>query len=147
MGELLKLIVVSQFEQDANLLVRALSEAGFAPSATRIETREELLHAVTESQVDAAFLCDGLPRLDALEAIRLIGNTDLIFPSSSSPAPFGRKRRRAQSTGGSRKPSRRSPTNGEVSFWRACPGKTLCVLLFPRSCPPPDAPQSSLRAC
>jgi two-component system cell cycle sensor histidine kinase/response regulator CckA len=85
MTEELKLVIVSDSEQDADILLGNLSEVGFTPNARRVSTREELLDAVEGCQIDAFFLYGGLQWLDPPAAIMQIRESwpdvPLIFVS------------------------------------------------------------------
>jgi two-component system cell cycle sensor histidine kinase/response regulator CckA len=92
MGDSLKLIIASDTEQDADIIIRALSEAGFNPSARCVWTPEELSNSIDEGAVDAAFICSGLSRFDPLAAIRRMHEAGLDIPLIFVSEPMGEER-------------------------------------------------------
>jgi two-component system cell cycle sensor histidine kinase/response regulator CckA len=88
MDDTVKLILVCDDEDDADLLIKTLSDSGFKPHARRVGTREELSRAMDEGSIDAAFLYAD-SRLDPQTAIRQIHESGLDIPLILVSEPIG----------------------------------------------------------
>jgi CheY-like chemotaxis protein len=74
-----RLLIVEDFPEDADLLVRALQRAGYTVDWQRVEDEAEYLAALTQP-VDL-ILCDyALPQFGALRALEILGEQQLDIP-------------------------------------------------------------------
>jgi signal transduction histidine kinase len=78
-GEL-RSLVVEDCELDYNLLLVALERGGFAPSAQRVETREELEQALATSPWQIVISDFDLPGFDGLGALQVVRSHDPDLP-------------------------------------------------------------------
>src|SRR5262245_19462098 len=68
----LRLLLIEDSANDAELLVDALLEGGYAPDVTRVESRPALLSALDRRTWDLV-LCDyTMPQFSGLEALTLV---------------------------------------------------------------------------
>jgi len=74
-----RLLVVEDSETDAELTIRALREAGYAPQWERAETRRQYL-ARLDPPPDVIIADVSLPQFDGLTALRLLKDRDLDIP-------------------------------------------------------------------
>jgi signal transduction histidine kinase len=75
----LRVLVVEDSRADAELLVHALRQAGFAPEATRVETEADYRAAL--EQAPDVILCDfSLPQFDAPRALEILRARALDIP-------------------------------------------------------------------
>lgn len=76
----LNVLLVEDSEDDAALVLRELSRAGYMPTAHRVDTAEGMTAALTEGDWDVV-LCDyNLPQFSAIAAFRLLKETGLDLP-------------------------------------------------------------------
>lgn len=80
MNRPLRLLLVEDSEDDALLLLRALSAAGFAFTHLRVETEAALRHALATETWDLVFSDYCLPSLDAPRAIEILRGTGNSTP-------------------------------------------------------------------
>jgi len=76
----LRLLVVEDSAADAELMIRALRDAGFAPDAERAGSAAELETALARTGWDAILSDYYLPGFDALEALRIVRGRGLDLP-------------------------------------------------------------------
>jgi PAS domain S-box-containing protein len=80
MGKTLRALMVEDCEGDANLIVRALTKAGYDVAHVRVETGAEMSSALSAQEWDIV-ICDfRLPRFDAPSALRLLQETGCDIP-------------------------------------------------------------------
>ncbi len=81
MSKPLKLLLVEDSENDAELIVRAVRRGGYDVGVLRVETKEDMLAALRSRDLDLV-ICDySLPQFSAPQALELLraSNTDLPF--------------------------------------------------------------------
>jgi two-component system, cell cycle sensor histidine kinase and response regulator CckA len=71
-GEPLRLILIEDSEDDACLILHELRRGGFAVSAARVETGNELATVLAEGPWDLAIADHNLPQFSAPEALQLV---------------------------------------------------------------------------
>lgn len=77
----MRVLVIEDYEEDALLLQRHLSRAGYDVQAKRVETATELMDALTEPESWELVIADyTLPSFDAREALALIQATGADIP-------------------------------------------------------------------
>jgi signal transduction histidine kinase len=76
----LRLLLIEDSEDDAALLLHELKRSGYAPSHTRVETREELEHALNKGPWDVIITDYGLPGFDGLAAFSMVRQRGLDVP-------------------------------------------------------------------
>jgi signal transduction histidine kinase len=76
----LKVLLVEDAEDDALLVLRHLRRGGFVPSAERVETSEQMLHALDEGGWDVVIADFNLPRFDGFSALELLRASQLDVP-------------------------------------------------------------------
>jgi signal transduction histidine kinase len=76
----LRLLLIEDSEDDALLLLHELKRSGYATSHTRVETREELEHALNQGPWDVIITDYGLPRFDGLAAFSMVKQRGLDVP-------------------------------------------------------------------
>jgi two-component system NtrC family sensor kinase len=80
-GVSLRVLLIEDYEEDALLLRRVLSRAGYNIDATRIETAKELTAALAEPKPWDLVLADyTLPSFGARDALRLIQDSGIDLP-------------------------------------------------------------------
>lgn len=79
MSELLNVLLLEDNEDDAELLLMALREAGFMPQWHRVYTKEAYLHYLTPS-LDIVLADYQLPQFTGLEALQLLQAQELDIP-------------------------------------------------------------------
>ncbi len=78
--KLLRILLVEDSDNDAQLLLREIRRAGYQIEYTRVETAEALKRNLAERQWDVV-LCDySLPHLDAPHALEIVKGTGLDLP-------------------------------------------------------------------
>jgi PAS domain S-box-containing protein len=76
----LRILIIEDSEDDAQLIIRALKKVGYHPIYQRIETAATLEKALQQQEWDI-ILCDyNLPTLNALTAIKIIQNANIETP-------------------------------------------------------------------
>jgi PAS domain S-box-containing protein len=76
----LRILIVEDSEDDTQLLLRALTQGGFAPFHERVETAEAMARALHEKEWDAIIADYVLPNFSAPEAMRVIREGGRDFP-------------------------------------------------------------------
>lgn len=77
----LRVLIIEDYEEDALLMQRQLSRAGYAVDALRVETREQLLHALAEHNPWHLVLADyTLPSFGARDALALLQESGADLP-------------------------------------------------------------------
>ena len=76
----LRVLLVEDSEDDAELVLAALVEGGFDPALTRVETREEMHEALSSGGWDVVISDYNLPRFDALSALSTLRQIDEDLP-------------------------------------------------------------------
>ena len=77
---LVRALIVEDSEDDAILLVRELTKAGFKLIQRRVETAEAMRRALDEETWDIVFADYALPRFSGAHALRLVREWDAILP-------------------------------------------------------------------
>lgn len=80
MSRTLRVLLVEDSEEDAELLLRELRRGGFDPSFDRVQSREEMLAALDRSLWDIVLSDFTMPRFDGLEAFRTLQEKRLDVP-------------------------------------------------------------------
>jgi PAS domain S-box-containing protein len=76
----LKLLVVEDSENDAELLLHAIVRAGYKPTARRVETAREVEEALTQDSWDMIISDYVLPQFSGLEALKIVQRKGLDIP-------------------------------------------------------------------
>jgi PAS domain S-box-containing protein len=76
----LKLLIVEDSEDDCELLLREVRQAGYAVEYERVETAAAMRWALDERRWDAVISDYSLPQFDGLEALRLLRQIDSEMP-------------------------------------------------------------------
>jgi diguanylate cyclase (GGDEF)-like protein len=76
----LRLLLVDDSEDDAALVVRELSRAGYAVSSQRVDTPEALATALTSQRWDLAIADYSMPRFNGVAALALVREHDAELP-------------------------------------------------------------------
>ncbi|HYG82570.1 MAG TPA: ATP-binding protein, partial [Pyrinomonadaceae bacterium] len=79
MGQI-KILIVEDREEDAELAVRELRKGGVTFTSTRVETRDEYLRALSGPAPDVILSDYSLPQFNGLEALRLLRERELDVP-------------------------------------------------------------------
>src|SRR5688500_18730094 len=80
MGTPLRVLMIEDSEHDSLLAMRELKRGGYAPTFERADTPEAMASALDRQECDI-ILCDhGMPRFDALAALRLVTERGLDVP-------------------------------------------------------------------
>ncbi|HJS60091.1 MAG TPA: ATP-binding protein [Vicinamibacteria bacterium] len=80
MGRPLRVLVVEDYEQDAELVVRELRRGGYAPAWQRVETREAMQAALESQPWDIVLADYAMPSFSAPEALALMKRTGFDVP-------------------------------------------------------------------
>jgi CheY-like chemotaxis protein len=76
----LRLLLVDDSEDDAMLVVRELSRAGYSVTSQRVETPEALATALTSQRWDLAIADYSMPRFNGVAALALVREHDADLP-------------------------------------------------------------------
>lgn len=76
----MQLLVVEDSELDFELLLATLARDGLAVSATRVETREQMVQAMAEGEWDAVISDHHLPVFSSIEALQVVQASGRILP-------------------------------------------------------------------
>ncbi len=76
----LKVLVVEDSENDAELLLHALARAGYKPTARRVETEVEMEAALTQDHWDLIISDYVLPSFSGLEALKVVREKGMDIP-------------------------------------------------------------------
>src|SRR5690348_12030509 len=76
----LKLLLVEDSADDAELLLAELRRGGFEPQAKRIETSEEMREALQSETWDMIVADYSMPRFSATAALRVLRSTGIDLP-------------------------------------------------------------------
>src|SRR6266536_2111600 len=79
MGEPIRVLIVEDNPADAELMVRALRQAGFAPEWERVETEADYL-AGLDAAPEVILSDSSLPRFDGIQALDLLKQRGLAIP-------------------------------------------------------------------
>jgi PAS domain S-box-containing protein len=79
-GDALRLLLVEDNAADAELVVRALANAGFRPTASRVQTATECAVALESEQWDLIISDYSLPQFSAMGALRCLRERELDLP-------------------------------------------------------------------
>jgi diguanylate cyclase (GGDEF)-like protein/PAS domain S-box-containing protein len=77
---ILRVLVVEDSEDDAQLLILQLKRGGYHPSATRVETAEEMRRLLDEQTWDLIIADYSLPKFSAIQALNLVREKGLDIP-------------------------------------------------------------------
>lgn len=80
MGKSLRVLIVEDSEDDTALVLETLKERDFHPVYKRVETPEEMIDALRQSQWDVVVSDYTMPHFNALSAMRLIKEAGLDIP-------------------------------------------------------------------
>jgi PAS domain S-box-containing protein len=80
MGQPLRVLIIEDSENDAELLLRKLRQGGFEPLHARVETAEEMGAALSSGAWDIILSDYKLPRFTGLQALALFMETGLNIP-------------------------------------------------------------------
>src|ERR1041384_4717026 len=76
----LKVLVVEDSEYDAELLLHALSKAGYKPTARRVDSPAQMDAALKQDNWDLIISDYVLPQFSGLEALKVVQKTGLDIP-------------------------------------------------------------------
>jgi signal transduction histidine kinase len=80
MKEALRVLIVEDSPDDAELLLRELRKGGYAPQSQRVETRDELRTALERQTWDIVFADYSLPRFSAPDAFAVVKELGIDVP-------------------------------------------------------------------
>ncbi|MCC6729992.1 MAG: response regulator [Chthonomonadales bacterium] len=80
MGRPIRVLVVEDNPEDADLTVRALHRGGYAPAWQRVDTAEAMREALRVQSWDLALADYGIPGFGALPALRVLHESGLDIP-------------------------------------------------------------------
>src|SRR5258705_9758012 len=80
MPSLLRLLLIEDSEDDAELVARALTKTGFAVSATRVDTAEALRSALNGHTWDLAIADFTMPQFSGAKALAIVREHDADLP-------------------------------------------------------------------
>ncbi|HEX6034985.1 MAG TPA: response regulator, partial [Anaerolineales bacterium] len=80
MSALLRILLIEDSEDDANLLLREVQRGGYQVECERVETAQAMRSALKRQTWDL-IICDfSLPRFSAPSALALLKETDIDLP-------------------------------------------------------------------
>ncbi len=77
---LLRVIIVEDSDDDMLLLLRALKKGGYEPVYTRVETREQLLEALSDERWELIISDHAMPKFSAPEALEVLKESGRDLP-------------------------------------------------------------------
>jgi signal transduction histidine kinase len=80
MAESLKVLLVEDSEEDADLIALTLKRAGFQPKVQRVETRQAMEEALSVCAFDVVVADYSMPRFTMREALEVVRSTGLDIP-------------------------------------------------------------------
>ncbi|MHB1950538.1 MAG: putative bifunctional diguanylate cyclase/phosphodiesterase [Acidiferrobacteraceae bacterium] len=80
MGEKLRVLVVEDSEDDAELLMRELRRGGHRPHWRRVETAQDMRSALTAEPWDVALSDNTMPRFSAASALQVLRESGIDIP-------------------------------------------------------------------
>jgi two-component system, cell cycle sensor histidine kinase and response regulator CckA len=80
MKRLLDVLLIEDREDDAILISRCLSRAGYEPNVLRVETEQEMRDAIAARKWDVVLSDYALPRFDCRQALHVLVETGLDIP-------------------------------------------------------------------
>jgi signal transduction histidine kinase len=80
MKRLLDVLLIEDREDDATLISRCLSKAGYEPNVLRVETEQEMRDALAARKWDVVLSDYALPRFDCRRALQVLVETGLDIP-------------------------------------------------------------------
>src|SRR5689334_13247914 len=80
MGKPLRLLVIEDSEDDTQLLMRELRQAGYDVEFIRVDTAEGLQLALTEKPWDLVLSDYHMPQFDALHALKILQALEIDLP-------------------------------------------------------------------
>src|ERR1043165_6631718 len=80
MNPVLRVLLVEDSEDDAELLLRQLRKAGYKPEAKRVANAEEMEKALSEGTWDVVISDYVMPGFSGLEALALFRTKELSIP-------------------------------------------------------------------
>ncbi len=80
MAESLKVLLVEDSEEDADLIALTLRRGGFHPKVQRVETREAMEEALNVCAFDVVVADYSMPRFTMREALEVVRSTGLDIP-------------------------------------------------------------------
>src|SRR5947209_2452812 len=80
MTESLKVLLVEDSEEDADLISLTLQRGGFHPKIHRVETREAMEEALSGCAFDVVVADYSMPQFTMREALEVVRNTELDIP-------------------------------------------------------------------
>lgn len=79
-GHPVRVLIVEDSRDDADLMIRYLRKGGFKPKALRVESAAGLSSALRKDHWDVV-LCDhNMPGFDSVEALNIVNNSDVDVP-------------------------------------------------------------------
>jgi diguanylate cyclase (GGDEF)-like protein/PAS domain S-box-containing protein len=85
----LRVLLLEDSEDDAELILRALRQGGYEPESTRAETREEMAAALERSEWDLIISDHNMPQFSATAGLELMGERGLDLPFIIVSAAIG----------------------------------------------------------
>lgn len=76
----LKLLMLEDLDEDAELITRSLKKDGLLFEYLRVETGEEFIDALSEGDFDAVLSDHSLPRFNSTEALKICQERQLVIP-------------------------------------------------------------------
>src|SRR5690242_1441104 len=80
MSEPIRVLIVEDDVDDAEMLLRALRQTGFAPEWKRVETEAEYLACLEAGTAEVILSDSSLPQFDGFEALELLKGRGLDIP-------------------------------------------------------------------
>ena len=76
----LRVLIVEDSEDDAQLLIRQLKRGGYDPAASRVETADEMSRMLDQQRWDIIIADYSLPKFNAVQALALLHRKELDVP-------------------------------------------------------------------